>query len=78
MHRLDYQKGEADQWHHSYNYDADNRITDVYTTASTPLMDGLTGISSLQNEPVISTYWEREASYNYYEHGPLARTTLGQ
>ncbi|MBO9205234.1 MULTISPECIES: RHS repeat-associated core domain-containing protein [Niastella] len=23
-------------------------------------------------------YWERDAAYNYYKHGPLARTELGQ
>ena len=77
VHRVDYENGNADQWHHAYNYDADNRITDVYTTKETPLTDVNSSIASLQNEPEINPLWDQEARYEYYAHGPLARTTIG-
>ncbi|WP_294680221.1 RHS repeat-associated core domain-containing protein [uncultured Fluviicola sp.] len=77
VHRVDYQTGQSDQWHHAYAYDADNRITDVYTTVETPLTSEYSSIASLQNEPEISTMWDREVNYLYYEHGPLARTIIG-
>lgn len=53
-----YQKDEADQFIHEYEYDADNRITNVRTS----------------NDAVI---WEQDAKYFYYDHGPLARTEIG-
>lgn len=59
VNRVNFQKGEADQFFHKYSYDADNRITDVYTSG-----DGYV--------------WERDANYEYYLHGPLARTVLGE
>jgi len=77
VHRVDYQNGESDQWHHAYNYDADNRITDVYTTLETPLTVVSSSLASIQDELEWSTLWDREANYQYYEHGPLARTVLG-
>ncbi|MEO6549320.1 MAG: LamG-like jellyroll fold domain-containing protein [Ferruginibacter sp.] len=54
-----YQLGEADQYYHHYNYDAENRLTEVKTSKD-------------------KIYWEREAEYSYYRHGPLARMELGQ
>jgi hypothetical protein len=27
-----------DQWHHAYRYDADNRITEAYTSKETPFI----------------------------------------
>lgn len=53
-----YQKGQGDQFYHRYNYDADNKITEVYTSAN-------------------GVQWNKDASYDYYRHGPLKRTTLG-
>ena len=53
-----YQKDEADQFVHRYNYDDDNRITNVETS----------------RDEII---WEQDAKYFYYEHGPLARTEIG-
>ncbi len=78
VHRVDYQTGKADQWHHAYVYDADNRITDAYTTTATPLIDAQYRTSALQLEPTLSPYWDKEVKYNYYDHGPLARTVLGE
>lgn len=49
----------TDRFLHRYLYDAENRLTQAYTSR-----DGI--------------YWERDAAYNYYKHGPLARTELGK
>jgi YD repeat-containing protein len=59
VNTVDYQPGHIDAFHHRYNYDASNRLVDVYTSRD-------------------SIVWERDATYRYYKHGPLARTTLGQ
>lgn len=53
-----YQKDQADQFIHEYEYDSDNRITNVRTS----------------KDDVI---WEQDAKYFYYNHGPLARTEIG-
>ncbi len=58
VNKVYYQKGYPDQFIHKYEYDADNRITQVYTSS----------------DEII---WEKEANYEYYQHGPLARTTIG-
>lgn len=78
VHRVDYETGMADQWHHAYTYDADNRITEAYTTTTTPLMDPATGDIAAHNEPGMTPYWDKEVEYDYYKHGPLSRTQLGQ
>jgi YD repeat-containing protein len=54
-----YQPGAPDQFYHRYQYDAENRLTEVYTSFD-------------------KIYWERDAQYDYYRHGPLFRTILGQ
>jgi RHS repeat-associated protein len=59
VNHVAYQPGQVDQFYHRYQYDAENKLTDVYTTRD-------------------SVHWERDASYRYYRHGPLARTELGQ
>ena len=53
-----YQQDQVDQFIHEYEYDADNRITNVRTS----------------HDNVI---WEQDAKYFYYNHGPLARTEIG-
>ena len=47
-----------DAMYHKYEYDAENRLTAVYTSTD-------------------SVIWEKDARYEYYKHGPLARTTIG-
>ncbi|AWM15208.1 hypothetical protein DI487_00005 [Flavobacterium sediminis] len=47
-----------EQFIHKYEYDADNRITQVLTSKD-------------------NVVWEKEANYLYYDHGPLARTVIG-
>jgi RHS repeat-associated protein len=76
--RVDYEHGDADQWHHAYVYDADNRITDVYTTTATPLFATSNAPLEVRTEPMSSPYWYKEANYRYYDHGPLMRTELSE
>jgi hypothetical protein len=56
---LSYQPGQVDAFYHRYIYDAENRITNVLTSAD-------------------SINWDNDAFYQYYDHGPLARTVLGE
>lgn len=56
---LSYNRGFPDQFYQKYDYDADNRITEVNTS----------------NDGII---WQRDAAYQYYQHGPLARMSLGE
>lgn len=58
VNKVTFQKGQPDQFIHRYDYDSDNRITNVFTSK-----DG--------------KIWEQDAKYFYYDHGPLARTELG-
>lgn len=54
-----YQPGITDQFFHRYKYDAENKLTEVWTSPD-------------------SVFWERQAAYEYYKHGPLARTVIGE
>jgi RHS repeat-associated protein len=65
VNQVHYQPGMTDQLYHRYEYDAENRLTDVYIIDRKELI----GI------PVLE---EHDARYKYYKHGPLARTVLGQ
>ena len=65
VNQVHYQPGQADQLYHRYAYDAENRLTDVYITDHKVLV----GDGSLE---------DHDAHYEYYKHGPLARTILGQ
>lgn len=59
VNEVAYQPGVTDQFYHRYKYDAENKLTAVYTSPD-------------------SVFWERQATYEYYRHGPLARTVLGE
>jgi RHS repeat-associated protein len=65
VNKVSYQPGQSDAYYHRYEYDAELRITDVY---------------SGRDEIMLNTllFPEREAHYDNYKHGPVARTTLGQ
>ncbi|HET7115702.1 MAG TPA: hypothetical protein VFI29_04395, partial [Hanamia sp.] len=65
VNEVDYNPGNVDQFYHRYEYDAENRITDVYTS------DHKTYVGHKNLE-------EHEAFYQYYKHGPLARAVIGQ
>lgn len=77
VHRVSYQTGKVDQMHHVYQYDSDNRITQVHTTETTPLANPSFGLASLRSEPSFSPHWHKDATYVYYKHGPLSRVVLG-
>ncbi|MDI3321388.1 LamG-like jellyroll fold domain-containing protein [Pinibacter soli] len=64
VNMVSYQPGKQDEMYHRYEYDAENRLTNVYTTHRKAFV----GDQNVE---------EKEASYNYYLHGPLARTVLG-
>lgn len=64
VNKVLYQHGKWDQFYHWYKYDAENRLTDVLT--------------SRDNINFTESQWNKEAKYQYYLHGPLARTILGQ
>jgi RHS repeat-associated protein len=59
VNQVSYQPGQPDAFYHRYIYDAENRITNVLTSAD-------------------SLNWDNDAFYMYYDHGPLARTILGE
>lgn len=63
VNQVSYQAGKPDAYYHRYEYDAENRLTQVYS-----------GRDSI----MLFLFPEREASYEYYAHGPLARTVLGK
>lgn len=65
VNEVHYQPGMPDQFYHRYEYDAENKLTDAYTTDRKALL----GI------PVLE---EHDARYAYYRHGPLSKTILGQ
>lgn len=65
VNQVHYQPGQPDQLYHRYEYDAENRITDVY------ICDNKVLIGDVNLE-------EHDAHYDYYKHGPLARTIIGQ
>lgn len=63
VNQVSYQPGEPDAYYHRYLYDGENKLTDIYS-----------GRDSVQ----LLLFPEREAHYNYYKHGQLAQTELGQ
>ncbi|OQP44477.1 hypothetical protein A4H97_08865 [Niastella yeongjuensis] len=63
VNKISYQPGEYDAYYFRYEYDGENRITDVY---------------SGRDEVMLNYFHEKEAHYDYYKHGALASTTLGQ
>ena len=66
VNRVWFQKGQAEQFGHRYRYDADNRITHVYTD------------NIFKKKGFLFISQERlEARYFYLPHGALARVELG-
>lgn len=57
--KVRYNEERPDRFFHRYEYDSDNRITNVFTSRDDQL-------------------WTCEANYDYYRHGPVKRTELGQ
>ncbi|MEZ4800671.1 MAG: hypothetical protein R2809_13035 [Flavobacteriales bacterium] len=69
VHEVNYQDGKTDAMHHHYLYDADNRITDVFTSTEAHPLDDFYA---------EAVGWTQDASYRYYQHGSLARVELGE
>ena len=67
VNELLYQRGAQDQFYHKYNYDADNRITQAFTT----------NWQWAAEHPAMDFGWDQDAKYFYYAHGSLARTEVG-
>ena len=63
VHAVYYQRGKPDQFTHRYEYDDNNRLIEVE--------------SSLVETEAGGMLWDREAVYEYYLHGPLARVEIG-
>jgi RHS repeat-associated protein len=66
VNKVRYQQGKTDRFFYGYQYDAENRLTKAVTDITSTSSDG----------------WEIEhphtdAAYQYFLHGPLARTELG-
>lgn len=61
---VSYQPGKQDEMYHRLVYDAQNRITEVYTTHRKAFV----GDRNVE---------ERDGQYSYYLHGPLARMEIG-
>lgn len=62
--QVSYQPGKQDELYHRYVYDAENRVTDVYTTHRRAFV----GDRNVE---------EHDAGYSFYRHGPMARIELG-
>lgn len=67
-----YQDGQPDAFYHFYQYDDDNKITEVYTSSFNHQNENIT-IKTVEGNPL----WTRDAKYYYYAHGPLARVEYG-
>lgn len=64
VHAVFFQKDSTDQFTHRYRYDENNRLVEAKT-------------SFIETTP-LGTLYDLDATYEYYLHGPLARTVLGQ
>ncbi|MEM7572441.1 MAG: RHS repeat-associated core domain-containing protein [Bacteroidota bacterium] len=60
-----YQRGKEDEFAYRYEYDKTNRLAAVFS-------------SELETEHANTGLWKRDATYSYYDHGPLRRMVIGQ
>jgi RHS repeat-associated protein len=65
-----YNPGEVDQFAQKYEYDADNRLIDVYTSRNQ--------VMATSGHELTFNNWENDAHYDYYKHGPNRRLELGE
>jgi RHS repeat-associated protein len=64
------QNGAPDQFFYSYEYDAENRLTDVYSGTRA-------AVGGVNKSIILPANVKRDAKYYYYLHGPLARVLFG-
>jgi RHS repeat-associated protein len=67
-----YQNGELDQFHHYYQYDADSRLTHIFTSDNEAFSK-----TTLSNTISNFKFGTLNSKLFYYPHGPLMRTELG-
>jgi hypothetical protein len=60
-----YQHGQTDQFYYQYKYDAENRLTEAWSSIEASVTPY--GFGSRLTDP----YRKLDASYEYYLHGPL-------
>jgi hypothetical protein len=65
-----YQAPVGDAFYYSYKYDADNRLTQAWSGT-------MAMVDTLFHSTLTTGNGKRDARYQYYLHGPLARTELG-
>jgi RHS repeat-associated protein len=74
-----YNEGSADEFHHRYTYDTDQRILLAQTAWGT---GSISSSTTLQPQPAVvkqnSVGWDTDAKYKYYAHGALKRTEIGE
>ena len=63
-----YQNLQYDAFHHHYEYDSENRLTEAYTST----YPGAHWVNQV-GDPL----WDKDAKYYYFPHGPLARVEIG-
>ena len=73
VNKVWFQKGKPEQFMHRYRYDADNRLTHVYTSATTDIK-----LRPLPQSPQFVTMERLDARYFYLPNGMLSRVELGQ
>ncbi|MEM9337618.1 MAG: RHS repeat-associated core domain-containing protein [Bacteroidota bacterium] len=66
-----YQRGQSDAYYHYYEYDADTRLSRVYSGIIAPIYDS-------QEEITNRNQLTHQAGYDYYLTGPLKEITLPQ
>jgi len=68
---LAYQHNKPDAFYYQYKYDAENRLTEAWSSTQANIVSY--GFGSSLYDPTRRL----DASYQYYLHGPLARMELG-
>lgn len=68
VNQVDYQLGYQDAFSYKYLYDAQNRLTTVYSS-SFP--------KARWYGSTMDPLWDKDATYKYYKHGLLQRTEIG-
>ncbi len=66
-----YQHGQNDQFYYQYKYDAENRLTEAWSSTQAIINPYAMGSTLPVPERKLDAY------YQYYLHGPLARVELG-
>ena len=66
---------EGEDFYHYYEYDADTRLKEVYTSANVPVYQAGQAVKLLDEEATKAAF-DLQATYAYYLHGPLKQVVL--